>query len=213
MTRHRHWVAGVGGLLVAMFASAAHAQPVKVELSALGGASTGMSSPTDAFVLGLQIGGVRSIAVDEGSGLEWVAGVGVGVGLSERLLLVGEYISNRIANPSITGTVGRQSVSMKMRATLADFTGGVQYLFSSATKGAVPYVGGGAGLVRLTIAVDSTATALPLSAGESDVSYNVGGGVRIFTSDRWGFRPDARVVHIPGETYVRASVGAFYQIR
>jgi hypothetical protein len=203
----------ITGLLVGAFATSAHAQSLKLELGGFGGASTSISSVTDAFVTGLQLAGMRNIAVDEGSSFKWAIGGNGAVAVTDQLLVGGEFISNRVASPSVAGTIGRQSVGMTMRTTLSDFTGGVQYMLSSTPGGVVPYLGAGFGVVRMSVAAESADTGIPLSTSAVDATYNVGGGVRIFASPSWGIRPDVRIVHFPGETYVRTTVGLFYQVR
>lgn len=40
-----------------------------------------------------------------------------------------------------------------------------------------------------------------------------GGGLRLYLGSSWGIRPDIRVVRVPDETFFRANVGVFYQLR
>jgi hypothetical protein len=52
---------------------------------------------------------------------------------------------------------------------------------------------------------------LDLNFSDNHFIFNVGGGARIYFTDHWGVRPEFKFVHIPNESWVRSSVGLFYQ--
>ena len=58
----------------------------------------------------------------------------------------------------------------------------------------------------------------PVSVGSFSDTYtdnafigNWGIGARIHLSSNWGLRPEFKVVHCVGDTWVRTAVGVFYQ--
>lgn len=67
------------------------------------------------------------------------------------------------------------------------------------------------GVVRLSVGASGGGLPTSFGAGESDLTVNFGGGVRMHLGKNWGLRPDVKVVRIPGQTYVRSTVGIFYQ--
>jgi hypothetical protein len=188
-------------------------ESVALEVSGFGGASGGLPSSelAGAFAEGLRIGGLRNIRTEPGDALKWLVGGRVGAGVGTHLLVTVDFLLNRIANPSFSGTVLGRLTNISTRMTFLDYTGGVQYMFS--TRGVAPYLAAGFGVVRLSVSADGDLLTTALTAAESDLTTNFGGGVRLYLGPSWGLQPDFRIVTVPDETFFRTSVGVFYQIR
>jgi opacity protein-like surface antigen len=205
-------------LLFSAFAQSALAQnagrAARIELTGFGGWSAGLDTSTDEiaadFATGLRLGGARNVQVDSGSGFQWLAGVGVGVPVGERLIVVGEFTSNRLASVSATGTVGGSRFNATASLRLSEFTAGAHYLLRPPDTAIVPYVGAAVGVVRLTATGSESTVSEEVSVSESDSTFNFGGGVRFKLTRRSGLRPELKVVRIPDETYTRVAVGFFY---
>src|SRR5215813_12982407 len=61
--------------------------------------------------------------------------------------------------------------------------------------------------------IEATAT-IGITNGLGSVNHftvNFGGGARIYFTPSWGLRPEFKIAHIPNETWVRTSVGLFFQ--
>jgi hypothetical protein len=186
---------------------------VAIEFSGFGGASGGLPTATltAAFAEGLRLGGLRNITTTPGSSTKWLVGGSVGAGVGSRVLVTFDGSMNRLANPGFNATSLGRPVSISMRVTLFEYVGGVQYFL--ARGGVEPYLAAGIGVVSVNIAADSTTTGFETSSSESDATSNFGGGVRLYVGSSWGIRPDVRVVRLPDETFFRANVGVFYQLR
>jgi len=186
---------------------------VAFEFSGFGGATGGLPTATltAAFAEGLRLGGLRNITSTPGSSTKWLVGGLVGAGIGSRVLVTFDGSMNRLANPSYNATSLGRPVSISMRATMFEYAGGVQYFL--ARGGVEPYLAAGIGVVSMNIAADSATTGLETSSSESDTTSNFGGGVRLYVGSSWGIRPEIRVVRLPDETFFRANVGVFYQLR
>lgn len=186
---------------------------VAIEFTGFGGATGGFAATplTAAFAQGLRLGGIRNVSTERGSSTKWLLGGGVGIGVTSRVLVTFDGSMNRIASPSFSGTAVGRPVSISMRATLFEYVGGVQYLLAKANV--EPYLAAGIGVARLRVSANATNVGVDTSATESDVVSNFGGGVRLYVGSSWGIRPDVRVVRLPGETFLRANVAVFSQLR
>jgi hypothetical protein len=97
-----------------------------------------------------------------------------------------------------------------LKMDLLDINGGVQYRFPANSR-VMPYVTGGAGIVRASVGVSGSAVPPGITVSGTDLGVNGGGGLYLFFGKRWGIRPEIKMVRIPDETFARASVGIFYQ--
>jgi opacity protein-like surface antigen len=107
----------------------------------------------------------------------------------------------------VAGTVATQS------SNLYHFNAGFQ-LSHPTTGRIVPYATFGLGFVRST-----SEQLLPQPVGfsrldieDTDLAFNIGGGVRFYVTENWGIRPEVQAV-ATGNSYGRYAVGLFYQFR
>lgn len=81
--------------------------------------------------------------------------------------------------------------------------GNIHYLFPQASNSRfTPYLLGGVGFQRVSVSV------LGISASDSTVGLNVGGGARWQGGDKWGVRPELKFLIADG-TNARFTVGVY----
>ncbi len=206
-----------GVLILAGPAAMAQSQPT-VEVSGIFGGAFGFSDLSSPILEGVRQGlalsgaGNASLSMNKGSSFKWVTGGEVAVPVNEHVYITGDFLYNRLGNPSINVSVpGAGSVGVGFKLSLIDITGGAQYVFGASGSRFRPYAAAGGGIVRLTSSGSSSNLPSDISASETDLTTNFGGGVRLFLGEHWGIRPDVRFVHFPGENYTRATVGVFFQ--
>jgi Outer membrane protein beta-barrel domain len=187
-----------------------------VEVSGSAGISSGLGS-VDKFT---DITGViRDVArlsggtvfFEPGSNTKWNVGVSGGYAIQSNLMIVGEVIRTRLLNPTLRLSVPLVP-ALGFGASLIEATAGVQYQAPLRDSKIAPFVGGGIGLARSRLSLEeSTFNILDLNFSDNHFIFNVGGGAQIYFTDHWGVRPEFKFVHIPNESWVRSSVGLFYQ--
>lgn len=188
----------------------------RVEVVGFGGINGGLPDLASPFQTGLELGGLRNVNQSGDSGTKWQAGGGIGVLVAKYFMITGEFAHDKIADINSTGQVPARgtTVSIGASANINSFTAGGQFLIPVRSRHAAPYVGAALGVARTSVtATTSVVGGTSISATESDLTTNVGGGMRLYFTDRFGIRPDFRVIRLPGETYYRATVGVFYQFR
>lgn len=141
--------------------------------------------------------------LSESSNPNWNLGVMGGAGIADNLLVIGNVTYSKI----FSGTLVTSGVPVDLGASLTEITGGVEYLVPTGDSAVVPFVGAGAGIARLS--AGASVLGASFSESESDATFNVGGGVRVYLNDRFGLRPAVSLVHVPDETFWRAGVGVF----
>jgi Outer membrane protein beta-barrel domain len=142
-------------------------------------------------------------ALVESATPNWNLGVTGGAGIADNLLVIGNVTHSKV----FSGTLVTSGVPVDLGASLTEITGGVEYLVQTGDSAVVPFVGAGAGVARFSAGGSVLGTSF--SDSQSDATFNVGGGVRVYLNDRFGLRPAVYLVHVPDETFWRAGVGVF----
>lgn len=89
------------------------------------------------------------------------------------------------------------------------FDANAHYLFPlEQNERFTPYVLGGLNITR--ISVDGSVPGFSVSAGDTNVGLNVGGGARWKLGDNWGLRPEVKFTIADG-SYSRVSLGIYYR--
>jgi hypothetical protein len=159
--------------------------------------------------------GFGSVGIEE-SPMKWGAGGGVGYALLPNLMVVGDFTYSRLAQLDVSVQPNPLSSPLTIRETAKtyEFTGGIQYLMARTSR-AVPFLGAAFGVAHAAVSAQGS----DVSGANANVSIDVGnyrmakltGGVRIYISRSFGIRPEFNIVRLPGETFYRASFGAFFQ--
>jgi hypothetical protein len=179
---------------------------------------TGRMVVTTAFVVVMSIASYGQSVVPhnlEVTGqLGLVSGIGshgsfggsLGGPITDRLSLSGDlsYIPLGGSNVTILGS------SLRSSAKAFNFNGNLQYQFNPF-RSVVPYAGAGLGFLHSSFQTSSNGLGSFSADGSStDLYFNVGGGVRYYAKERWGFKPELMIFAGPN-TYVRFGGGIFYQ--
>jgi hypothetical protein len=128
---------------------------------------------------------------------KWNFGGSFAYAAARNLSFVGEAARTQLGSSSMS--------SFEVGANVLEMTGGLQYPLRSPFRSIAPFVGAGLGIARVGVSFNGQ------SASQSDFTVNGGGGIRFFISPKFGFRPEVKLVHVPGDTYIRTTVGLFYQ--
>ena len=196
-------------LTLALSAAALVAQPTQrgaFEISAGGGIASTPSDFTEGVRAGAGSIGVPGVSVTPGSGAGWNAGGSIAYAATPKLLLVGRFSRDKIGNPSIQAS----GTSATVNALMTQVSFGAQYQLPFHKRFA-PYVGGAAGIGRLSASVDAPGPAGSIGAAAIDRLYMVETGVRWYLTPSFGVRPQLEWIHVPGSTYARAGAALFYQ--
>jgi hypothetical protein len=110
--------------------------------------------------------------------------------------------------------------NLKYATPLSDFHGGVHIRAPIAESKVVPYGVFGFGVVHSsfhgTVALPDGTTIPGYSRDATDPAVNFGGGVRVYVSQKWGFRVEAKAYRpVTGpysNFFYKAEGGIFYQI-
>jgi len=156
-----------------------------------------------------QIEATGQVGFVSGIGTHGAFGGSVGGALSEHVLAFGEFLYIPLGSSTVRILGVNQSVSGRA----FNFDGGLQYQFRRHGS-MVPYAGVGLGLVHSGASGPSSFTfqGFNFSAGGSsnDFYANLGGGVRYYMTEQWGFRPEF-TIFAGSNTFVRIGAGVFYQ--
>ncbi len=139
-----------------------------------------------------------------GIGTHGSFGGSIGAPISNRLILSGDLSYIPFGGGSVTTFGTTTSSSSKA----FNFNGNLQYQFNPSHS-VTPYAGGGLGFLHSSFDVNSSGT-LTVSGSSTDLYFNVGGGLRYFVKERWGFKPEFMIFAGPN-TYVRFAGGLFYK--
>jgi hypothetical protein len=186
-----------------------------IEASVSVGASGGLGSVdkfTDIPALILDLTDVSGgpVTFDPGSKSKWNIGIAGGYQIRESFMVVGEIVKTRLANPTLTFST--LPAALDFKAGLLEMTGGIQYQIPLRYSRVAPFVEAAIGAARSSISIkDSPFSILDLNFSNYHLTENFGVGARIYISDKWGVRPEIKVVHIPNETWVRFAGGIFFQ--
>jgi Outer membrane protein beta-barrel domain len=135
-------------------------------------------------------------------------GGSLGAPVSDRLILAGDlsYIPMGGGSVSVLGATTRSS------AKAFNFNANLQYQFNAAHS-VVPYAGAGLGFLHSSFSTSSNFLgpgSVNVQGSATDLYFNVGGGLRHYVKERWGFKPEFMIFAGPN-TYVRLAGGMFYQ--
>jgi hypothetical protein len=189
-----------GSLLLAQ----APTQAGAIEVSGSFGVAANLPDVTSQ--VNSQLSGL-GVTASGGSGFKWFAGGSVAYALSPSFMIVGETNYNHAGQTNISFSDGSANIGL----SLTDFTGGVQWQLPVGSKKFVPYVSAAVGGMREAASASGSGLPANFSATTTDLALEFGGGVRYYVRPSWGIRPEATVVRIPGQTYMRFGVGVFWQ--
>lgn len=189
-----------------------------VEMILFGGSNGNFFSLSDPVVSGLRLAGIRDITVDEGTKVKWLAGAGVGAALHKYVVLVGEFAFNHLGNSTyrVRAPGSTRQAEFGLEARLYEFTVGTHFLLPAGQSRVFPYLGVGVGGSHFRLRAKAspvTFPGAPTEASSTDLAGYGSFGLRLDLSERWGIRPEIRVVRIPDDTYYRASLGLFFRFR
>ena len=145
------------------------------------------------------------VGLVSGIGTHGAFGGSIGAGLSDNVLAYGEFLYIPLGST----TLGSNTLS----ARSYNFDGGLQYQFRK--YGAmVPYGNVGLGLLRSTASLSSSSFSFQgfnfnTGGTANDFYANLGGGIRYYVTDNWGFRPEF-TIFAGASTFVRIGAGVFY---
>jgi Outer membrane protein beta-barrel domain len=150
------------------------------------------------------------VGLVSGIGTHGSFGGGIGVALMPRVLGYGEF--SYIPFGGASNSVPALGLQAGGSARAYNFNAGGQYQFSRS-KDAMPYAGFGLGVLHASSSYSSSFGGMTVSgkSSSSDLYFNVGGGVRYFVNERWGFRPEL-MLFAGSNTYVRFGGGVFYYL-
>ena len=174
-------------------------------------AALAVISSVASFGQGLVPGSVEvtgHLGVVSGIGSHGSFGGSVGTPITDRMMLSGDlsYIPLGGGSVSINGATSSSS------AKAFNFNGNLQYQFTPA-HAVVPYAGAGLGFLHSSFSSSSNlpgTTPFSAQGGSTDLYFNMGGGLRYYVNERWGFRPEF-MVFAGSNTYVRLAGGIFYK--
>jgi len=97
-------------------------------------------------------------------------------------------------------------------SSLLDFNGGIKIRFPNKS-GWVPYIGLGAGLLRLSSSTDTSGfgTIASVNASNSGVAGNASAGALYYVTQHVGFGMEVKGYMAQHNHFARASIGVFYQ--
>lgn len=119
---------------------------------------------------------------------------------------------------------GGRRADVSFSLPLADFHGGIHLRMSGGQSPVVPYLVAGAGGIRtfsrtetVTIqdSLGTTRIPIPIPA-ETSFAANFGGGIRYYTTERFGIRVEAKVYKPTGtftDPFYKVEGGFFFQLR
>jgi hypothetical protein len=224
MNRSKFVVVGVAALLVCGFSSPLSLMAQEaitkgtVEIAGSAGFSAGVGSvdrftDIDGLVSDLiNVSGGNFVSFDPGSKTKWNIGASGGYAITPDLMLVGDIVRTRLANPILSFSGISSITSLEYNASLLEVTAGAEYNVPLRNSKIIPFAGLSFGLARSKLALkDSTFNILDVDVSDNHFTANFGGGARVYLSSNWGLRPELRIVHIPNETFVRLAAGVFVQ--
>src|SRR5262245_42080703 len=153
-----------------------------------------------------QIEADAQVGIVSGIGTHGSFGGGIGVELTPRILGYGEFSYIPLGGTSST-VVAPLPVQTEGSARAFNFNVGGRYDFSRSVSMA-PYAAFGVGILRSSSSFSSSfgGTTISGSGSSNDFYFNIGGGLRYYVNDRWGWRPEV-MVFAGSNTYVRLGGG------
>jgi hypothetical protein len=147
------------------------------------------------------------LGVVSGIGSHGSFGGSLGAPVSKSFIVSGDLSYIPMGGGSVTAVGSTTSAG----ARAFNFNGTLQYQFKQA-HALVPYAGAGLGFLHSSFETWSSilGSSFSVSGSSTDLYFNVGGGLRYFVNERWGFRPEL-MVFAGADTYVRIAGGIFYR--
>jgi len=135
-------------------------------------------------------------------------GGSLGTPITDHMILSGDlsYIPMGGSSVTINGATASSS------AKAFNFNGNLQYQFK-ASHAVIPYAGAGLGFLHSSFNSTSNLGGtgpFVVQGSSTDMYFNMGGGLRYFVNERWGFRPEL-MIFAGSNTYVRLAGGVFYK--
>jgi len=156
-----------------------------------------------------QVEATGQIGFVSGIGTHGAFGGSIGAALNKHVLAYGEFLYI----PLGSSTVRILGVDRDVSAKAFNFDGGLQYQFRKYGS-MVPYGNVGLGFLHSTASVSNTFSLQGFNfntGGSSNDFYaNLGGGVRYYMTEQWGFRPEF-TIFAGSNTFVRIGAGVFYE--
>jgi hypothetical protein len=133
--------------------------------------------------------------------------------------LFAEFGYSTLASSSFSTSASGVTVTGNASVKLANFGGGAHYSFRSSEAKVRPYITGELGVGHFYgtgSGTGSSGNSANVSIGVTNALYSgVGGGVRLYVGQNWGFKPEVRYQRyqssLIGSNTVQYSVGLFYQ--
>jgi opacity protein-like surface antigen len=146
------------------------------------------------------------VGIVTGIGTHGSFGGGLGVALTPRILGYGELSYIPLGGSSFSSA----GIQTGANAKAFNFNLGGRYDFSRSGS-MIPYAAFGLGLLHTSSSFTSTfgGTTVSGEGSSNDLYFNVGGGLRYFVTDRWGWKPEM-MIFAGSDTYVRIGGGIFY---
>ena len=159
---------------------------------------------------GLTSLGFRDARIDSESTREWMLGVNVAGEPSRFLLVFTELLFADFGEFGVSARPGNlPPASITIQAHALEWTAGARGQFPTGSSRVRPYIGGGAGLVRLQ--GESVGPAGSVGFDEFDYTYHIDVGTRIFLTRAFAIAPEFRVVKVPNARFYRFVVGAVFR--
>jgi hypothetical protein len=147
------------------------------------------------------------LGIVSGIGSHGSFGGSLGVPVSDNFIVSGDLSYIPMGGGSVTALGSTTSAG----ARAFNFNGTLQYQFKR-THALVPYAGAGLGFLHSSFEASSSisGSSFSVSGSSTDLYFNIGGGLRYFVNEHWGFRPELMVFAGPN-AYVRIAGGIFYR--
>lgn len=204
---------GLVDCAITVGAREAAAQPPMIdgaEIAATYGVNRDLISFAEPFAIGLRLGGLRDVRIDNEPTHQRSIGINVAAHVSSYLLAFSEFIYNDFGESHFSGRVGfLPRMNVVMRTRFYEWTGGMRVQFPAGSWRVRPYFGGGGGIVRVSFEADSPVA--EVNGNTDEFTYNLHTGVRIFAGHTFAIAPEFRVVQIPDDTVYRALVSAVFR--
>jgi opacity protein-like surface antigen len=199
------------GLVVPNDASAQSSPTGGFYVTALYGTNRDLFSLTQPFTQGLALAGFRELRIDfEPAADQAVFGVGAAGHVARFVVVSTEFLYSDLGESQVSGRVGfSPRVNFAFHPRLFEWTSGVRAQVPAGSWRVRPYVGAGAGLVRLNLSAEGAGTSL--SDHTNDLVYHFDFGAQVFLARTFGVGPEFRTVRLPDGTFYRILIGAIFR--
>jgi hypothetical protein len=175
---------------------------------------------TISWADGVEVSGSGGgVTLDGGGGTHAIIGATGAYRLGDHIHLFGEFGYSTLASSSFSTSANGVTVTGNASVKLANFGGGADYSFRSSEAKVRPYITAELGVGHFYgtgSGTGSNGNSASVSIGVTNaLYYGVGGGVRLYVGQHWGFKPEVRYQRyqssLIGSNTVQYSVGLFYQ--